>query len=921
MAGSRDKFNAQRRIGGAAIVAAVLILLIGMRTIASYVLEYHWWQEMGQLGTWFNMILYGVSPVIAAALLCFVVLWVAHARAMKFADVRLRDFPSYAKLATLGILGISTVLALISIDTWTVVRYFGGRSLPPGAAAWQDPVFGHTLRFYFFELPFYSVLLHLALGLSFVAVVLYWLTARFWQLRFRIPTDWQHQIEFDFRDLRLSGASNSMFLRSVGAILLLALAARFYLSRFAMLFDDHTFLVGVDYVSQNVTLPLQWLVIAGFALSAVLVLMGQFKPLLALPVLLLVHALVPNLVNSFYVRPSEISIQKPYIDRHIQATRSAFGLEGRAREIEFPARLEARIDPTKHRALLDNVRLWDWRAFHDTVTQIQALRPYYVFADSDVDRYMIDGQIRQVMLTPRELDVRQLGDSRTRWINSQFIYTHGYGLVVAEANRITAEGLPVTLIQDAPAQVLTPDLKLTRPEIYYGEVTHDPVYVRTAQPEFDYPAGASNQHTRYAGSGGFPIDSFPMRFAAAAARNDWNILLTTYLTPESRMMIRRNIKERLRSLAGFLAFDADPYLVLTDEGRLVWIVDAYTTSSVHPYSRAIQIRGIGEVNYIRNSVKATIDAYDGNINLYIFDPNDPIIQAYQRLFPQLLKPESEMPEDLRAHARYPELLFRAQAEVYRTYHMLDPEAFYNREDIWDIARNVYGNGTRPEPVTPTYVIATVPGETEPEFLLMIPFTPRNKDNMIGLMVARCDGETLGELVFLQLSKQELILGPMQIEARINQDQIIAKDLSLWNQQGSQVLRGQMLVLPVEDTFLYIEPIYIQAAEARMPQLKKVAMAMGNTLIYTDTYEQAVEQLGRIRSTGGRDAAPALVIVDSETAGAPEAPAAAPSPPRPSSAEIEAVRRHLRRYRELSSQGKWAEAGRELEALENLVQSR
>jgi hypothetical protein len=375
------------------------------------------------------------------------------------------------------------------------------------------------------------------------------------------------------------------------------------------------------------------------------------------------------------------------------------------------------------------------------------------------------------------------------------------------------------------------------------------------------------------------------------------------------MMIRRNVRRRLAWLADFIAWDPDPYLVLTEAGRLVWTLDGYTTSDAHPYSRSIRMPGIGDVNYIRNSVKATVDAYDGTTHLYIFDPSDPIIQAYDRIFPDLLLPASEMPADLRAHARYPEAFFRAQAEIYRTFHMLDPQAFYNKEDVWHVARNVQGQDTRPQEVVPAYVVATLPGETKAEFLLIVPFTPRSKDNMIGLMVARCDGESLGELLFIQLSKQELIFGPMQIEARINQDQNISKDLSLWNQQGSQVLRGQMLVLPIENTFLYVEPLYIQASEARMPQLKKVVLAMGNRMVYRDTYEQALAEL-----TG---------IAGASTPPPPEAGAAKGTSPPPVSAaadqRLEQIRQHLRRYRELSAQGKWAEAGRELEALEGEVQ--
>jgi len=895
----------RRSLLGLAI--AVVLLLLGAPIVASYVLEYQWWREMKQVPTWIDIMLYTLSPIAVATLLTFGVLLAAHAGGMKFAGVRLGEHPQYTKLSAAGLLVIAIVLAARGIDTWTVVRYFGGWNLPVEAKAWRDTVFGLPLGFYLFDLPFYALLQGFVLVLAVAAGVVYWLTARGWQLRDRI-TELETGGQLSIGTLGLQGALNSRFLRGVAAVFLLALAFRFFLGRYEMVLNDHSFMVGVDYVDQKITLPLQWMVIAACVLAGVFVTLGRWKVAAWLALVLVIRAAGPAAVRAVYVRPNEISLQRPFIQKHIEATRSAFGLDRRVTETEVAAKLDGRFEPAQNQALLQNVRLWDWRAFRDTITQIQALRPYYSFADTDVDRYMIDGQLRQVMLTPRELDIRQLPAAQTRWINPHFIYTHGYGLVMAEANRITADGLPLLFIQDAPTVVKTSSLKLTRPEIYYGEVTHEPVFVHTEQPEFNYPSGADNVFARYEGSGGFPVSSLPMRIAAAAAKGDPNILLTGYLTPNSRMMIRRNVIDRLRALAAFITWERDPYLVVTQAGRLVWTVDGYTTSNAHPYSRSVRLEQVGAVNYMRNAVKATVDAYDGETRVYIFDPTDPVIRAYQHLFPRLLLPFSEMPADLRAHARYPETFFRVQAEVYRTYHMRDPQAFYNKEDLWDISRTVQGQGTaaRPEPVSPTYVVASLPGEDEAEFLLITSFTPRNKDNMIGLMVARCDGDHLGELVVLQLSKQELIFGTMQIGARINQDQTISKDLSLWNQQGSQVLRGQTLVLPVGNTFLYVEPLYIQASEARMPQLKKVVLAIGNTLIYRDTYEQALGDLSALMQGGVAEAAKQPV--------ATTATLAARGEPVVESLR-ESIRNHLRRSREFFSQGKWAEAGKELDAIE------
>jgi uncharacterized membrane protein (UPF0182 family) len=906
---ARYEIEGARRSGSRAIqialIAAVVLLLLGSRFIASYVIEVAWWKELGQFQTWLNMLAYSVAPVAAATLIAFVALWWAHARGLKFAGTSLGAHRLYARVSTLALLALAYLISAASIDTWTVVRFAGSRGLPAATTAWRDAVFAKPLSFYLFDLPFYGLLRSYALALVIFAILVYWVAARAWQLRYKFP-DMRDAQQFDASLLRLEGGLESRFLRGAAIVLLLALALQFFLGRYEMVYNEHgSFLVGIDYVDQNVGLPLQWLVILACFAAAALVWMRRWILAGSMALALVIAFAVPRLVSALYVRPNEISLERPYINTHIHATRSAYGIEQRVDEVEFQAQPDAPIDPSQHKALLDNVRIWDTQPFHDTITQRQALRTYYAFRDTDVDRYTIDGEYKQVLLAPRELDIGQLPDARANWINPAFIYTHGYGLVLSEVSKMTADGLPELLIENAPPEVKTKSLKLTRPELYYSEVTHEPIFVNTAQEEFNYPSGEDNKHSRYEGKGGFPISSLPMRLAAAVAEGEPNILLTDYLTPNSRMMIRRKVQDRVQQLAGFLQWDTDPYLVITDAGKLVWMIDGYTTSDAHPYSRAVNVEGMGSINYIRNAVKATVDAYDGETRFYVFAPDDPIIAAYRNLFPQLFRDASEMPADLRRHARYPETLFRVQSEIYRTYHMLDPQSFYNKEDMWDVALNSGGQESGAAPASPTYVMATVPGESQPEFLLLIPFTPRNKNNLIGLMAARCDGPHLGELVVLLLSKQQLIQGPMNVSASINQDQNISKDLSLWNQQGSHVLRGQILVLPVGNTFLYVDPIYLQATQGSMPQLKKIVLAVGSRLIYADSYDQALAQL----SSGAQQ----LVQQASAPAAVSNAPGAAPSPgvdPR-----IARVRDHLRRYRELASQGKWAEAGKELEAIE------
>jgi len=891
------------QIGIAAIIiGAVLVLAFG-RTICSYIIDYFWWREMGQVPTWIRMTAYRYVPGLAAWVILFAVLWVAHARGMKHAGERLGAWPLYAKLSTLALAFVAMILTLSTVEGWTVARYVGGKAA--AASTWIDPVFGKPLPFYFFELPFYNMLLSWVAATAFVAGLIYYLAARGWQLKRDMP-GYVFGQELDLRDLSRLGRLETGLLKGLAALFLVALAAQFWLGRYDLMLSDHgNLMVGIDYLQQNLGLPLQTIKAAAAILAAILVIAGRRKLAIACAIVLVVDWLVPPLAASLYVRPNELMLEKPYIVRHIEATRAAYGIDKRANVIDFPAQKEGRIDFEANRALLENVRLWDWRAFHDTLSQSQPLRPY-TYADTDVDRYQIDGRLRQTLLAPRELDLNQLGDARNRWINRALTFTHGYGIVMAEANRISETGLPQLLVLDAPVEVKTKSLQVTKPEIYYGETMDESVFVRTSQPEFNYPSGSSEVNTRYDGKGGFPMSSVGMRTLATVADGDWNILLTNSLTPESRMMIHRKITERVSELAPFLSWDEDPYLVNTADGRLVWIIDGYTTSEAHPYSRPVAMENIGRFNYIRNSIKATIDAYDGDVHMYVFDTEDPLIAAYQNLFPELFTPASAMPAGLRAHTRAPEMLFRAQAEIYRTYHMRDPESYYNRADLWDLATFTTGAQGQPEPVPPTYMIAELPGEKAPEFLLMIQFTPRAKQNLIGLMAARSDGEHLGELVFLQLPKQEVIQGPLQVEALINQDQNISKDLTLWNQQGSQVLRSQILTLPIDNTFLYVAPIYIQAAQARMPQLKKVALVRGSTLIYADTYEQALAQLQA--EQGGKP-------VQIQT---PTVTSSAPAPPSTSDPRIETIRMHLDRYRQLSSQGKWADAGKELEAVESAV---
>src|ERR1700719_1164422 len=834
------------------IVLAVVVVLAlwASSTAADFVIEYNWWKEIGQVNTWVGMLWYSIAPAAAGSLAAFLALWAAHARGLHFAGIFQRDHRLYTRLIPVGLAVVAIVFASSSIDYWTVMRFFGSRGLAAPADAWKDQVFSRGLPFYLFDLPFYAELLGFVFVLAILCALVFWATARGWQLsetfRYgRLDDGPRKTLTIGPGSLLLPGATRAGFVRIITVILLLGFAVWIYLGNYELLLNSHAFMTGADYVDEKVTLPLRWLLIVVTLGALPLVWTRSYKKAVILVAgFFCLQLTLPLLVHAVYVRPNEISIERPYIERHIEATSIAFGLNRNAKELPFVPTGQATVDPVQDATLLDNVRLWDLRAYNATITQIQALRPYYTFPATDVDRYFPNGRIKQVLLSPREIDVTQLSaEASQSWINPRFIYTHGFGAVLSEVNKITPDGLPVLLIENAPPEIKTPGFRLTRPEIYYGESTQDPVFVRTAREEFDYPSGDQTKYSTYNGTGGFPVCSLVLKTAAAISQGGPNIIFTSYLTGQSRMMIHRNVQDRLAHVANFLLWDQDPYLVITDDGRLVWMADGYTTSLSNPYSATLPLAGLEEgANYIRNAVKATVDAYTGKVVLYVFDPDDPIIQVYEQLLPTLFQPASAMPADLRRHARYPAVLFGTQAEAYRVFHMRDAQVFYNKEDIWEIARNLFGQSGRPEPVQPTYIVATLPGEKEPEYLLILPFTPRGKDNLIGWMAARCDGNRLGELTFYQLSKQQMMYAPMQIESRIDQDQNISKDLTLWNQQGSHVLRGSIIALPVSGGFIYVESIYIQATEARMPQLKKVVLAVGDRLIYRDTFDEAITEL-------------------------------------------------------------------------------
>jgi uncharacterized membrane protein (UPF0182 family) len=618
-------------------------------------------------------------------------------------------------------------------------------------------------------------------------------------------------------------------------------------------------------------------------------------------------------VSSFVVKPNELVREQPYIANNIEMTRQAYGLD-RFLQREFPAETTVdATDPANNQATLQNIRLWDWHALQDTLRQIQEIRTYYDFPDIDIDRYNINGSVREVMLAARELNVDKLPESSRNWINDKLIYTHGYGITMNPVNGFTSEGLPTLLLSNMPVQSTAPGLNVTRPEIYFGEQTNTDVYVKTRQQEFNYPQGDTNNLAYYQGSGGIELGGFLRRALIAFDRGDLAKLpFSDDVNAQSRLLMRRSVRERVAALAPFLTFDQDPYIVLGDDGKLSWILDAFTQSDTYPYATHYSVGG-QDLNYMRNSVKVVIDAYDGTTTFYVFDNQDPILAAYRGIFPSLFKDASAMPPDLRKHVRYPELLLKLQAEVYGLYHMTNPEVFYNREDLWTVATEVglgEGGAQQTQAMQPNFVLMKLPGENGVEFVEILPFTPANRNNLIGWIAGRSDGEHYGTSIVYDFPKTKLVDGPLQIEARIDQNAQLSGQLTLWNQQGSHVQRGALLVIPSGRALLYAEPIYLKADRSPMPELRLVVLALQDKLAYGPTFEAALSSLfgGNISSLSA-----------SESPTAPTAaPAGAPAPTQDLNALIAQASKDFDDYQRLTAAGKLAEAGAKLEELKQVI---
>jgi uncharacterized membrane protein (UPF0182 family) len=798
------------------------------------------------------------------------------------------------------------------------------------ATAIADPIFQKQLGFYLFSLPVHQMLNRWLIMLSVVILIA---TALF-----SVLSATQRQTVKAAGEIarRTSYAAVSFAL----AAFLIFLAWRVYLARFPYLWEDHQSFSGVTYTEANYYLPGLLIVAITLIVAAAIIIINALTKrrlrfivaAVALPVLAYVVAgmLIPAYVQSFVVKPNELGKETPYIEHNINWTRKGFGLD-RIEMRDFEAEPSiAGLDIGNNRPTLENIRLWDWSALRDTLRQIQEIRTYYDFGDVDVDRYKVGGQTRQMMLATRELDVAKLPEQSRTWINEKLIYTHGYGVTMNTANEFTHEGLPRFTLSNMPVESSAPDeIKLTRPEIYFGQKTTTDVYVKTNQQEFNYPQGESATSNVYEGTGGIPIGGFFRKLILAWTLGDSSKLpFSDAVTSESRVLMRRNIRERVEALAPYLVYDDDPYIVVTNDGRLVWIIDAFTESTTYPYSRHHQA-GDKTVNYMRNSVKVTIDAYNGSVDFYVFDPEDPLIQAYRATFPALFKDAAQMPGDIRAHVRYPETLIKTQGEVFGLYHTTNASVFFQREDVWSMAKQSVANKDKQQEaqsLEPYFVLMQLPGEdVHNEFVEIVPFTPNNRNNMIGWMAGRSDGDAYGSLLVYNFPRSRLVDGPLQIEARIDQDPQLSGQFSLWNQQGSRVRRGNLLVIPIGKSLLYVEPIYLQAERSPMPELRLVVLATQERLVFGSSFQEAITKLFSDSTEPGKESQQPQQPKPGEKP-APEGqqpkPAASPQPGQSQSGALPAntqqlidrAAQDLGDYQRLTAEGKLGEAGQKLESL-------
>ena len=890
---------------GTALLGFVLACLFLAPVLATLYTDWLWFEEVRLQEVFLRRITAQAWLGIAVFAVVFAVLFANFRLARR--GLKARSITLYgpegprivsldmSRLAPLFTLGGGAGAALVALyasrkwELWLMARH----AVPFGTV---DPILGHDIGFYVFQLPF----LHFLHGLALSTVVLAAIGSG-------IAYFAGQSLMFDPQRGLLLSSGARRHLSVLAAVLLVLLACKAWLGVPELLTTPSGAVHGASYVDVYARIPTQWVLVV-VALAGAGLALYQIKETRLWPVMAAVGAyfgvgllglLYAMALQRFVVAPNEQVRETPYIAHSIKATRAGFALDQVVeRELSGEASL-TRADIERNAATLDNVPLWNEQPLLDAFGQIQEIRTYYDFVSVHNDRYVIDGQYRQIMLSAREMNSASLPSAS--WINERLTFTHGYGITLGPVNEVTPEGLPLLFIKDLPIKSSV-DLKVKQPAIYFGELSNDHVFVKTATAEFDFPRGDDNVFGTYAGKGGVQLDSLLRRLMFAVRFASPDTFFSPNITEQSRVLMYRRVPERVKRIAPFLVYDSAPYLAIS-EGRLVWVQDAYTTSSRYPYSKPA-----GGINYIRNSVKVTVDAYDGTVTFHVLDTEDPVVATLARIFPTLFKPLSHMPEDLRGRLRYPQGIFALQAAVFATFHMTNPATFYNGEDQWDIPS--LDQGAQARPMSPYYTVMKLPGEAGAEYIQMLPYTPRQKDNLAAWMVARSDGENYGKLVVFQLPKQTVIFGPRQIAARISQDQVIAPQITLWNQQGSEVIQGNLLVIPIEESLLYIRPMYLRAANGRIPELKRVIVAYQNRIVMENTLDAALERL----FPGGGAAIATRVQPTRPLKPEPETQSA----PNVSSVAAQAQQAYQRAL-QAQREGNWAQYGEEIRQLGELLQ--
>lgn len=917
----------RRRLVPAVAVATVVLAAIVWPIAAHFYTDLRWFRSVGYGDVFTTVLGARVGVGVVVALLVAAALWLNLYLAARLtrglAGVRLQDPTGTARL------DVGSVAPRLALPLCLLVGIGAGFPASDHWATWlrwrhavdvgaRDPLLGHDVGFYLFRLP----------ALEAVGSLVAWVLV----LSF-LGAAAMHAVR---GGLRATGRGltaqprTRLHLSVLGALFFVWLAFEAWLDAPRLMYSTTGPVAGASYADVHARLPALRVEIAAALVAAALVAASATRRRLGLLVAgvglyLVVEVLgvrvYPAIVQRFEVLPNEAAKEAPFISHNIAATRAAYRLdEVDERELSGETSID-RADIERNRATVENIRLWDHQQLLDTFSQIQEIRTYYEFASVDNDRYVIDGELRQTMLSPRELAAESL-PSRT-WINEHFTFTHGYGLTLGPVDAATDEGLPVLFVKDIPPVSSVDEIQVTRPAIYFGELSNDYVFVRTAAREFDHPSGEDNVYSSYDGAAGVHLDSAFTRAAMATRVGALKLLLSDDIDEDSRILLYRNVRDRVQRIAPFLRFDSDPYMIVREDGTLAWIQDAYTVSDRYPYAQPI-----GGLNYIRNSVKAVVDAYDGTVTFYAADPDDPLLKVWKNIFPALFTSMDEMPEDVRAHLRYPEDIFRIQTELFTIYHMAEPDLVYNREDQWEIP-SVQRSGTV-ERMVPYYTVMRLPGEEDAEYIQMIPFTPKRKDNLAAWMVVRMDGEHLGEMIVYTFPRDRLVFGPQQVMNRISQDADISRQISLWDQRGSQVIMGTLLVIPIEQALLYVTPLYLRSEGGRIPELKRVIVSYENRIAMQPTLDAAIDELfgpaegeapaaaGRAEAEPPTEAEPeADTRAEPEAGDAPERPAAVAADATPGDLARQA-RRHFERAVEAQRRGDWAGYGEELGRLEALL---